>query len=546
MSDSTIGIRRRTPLQNAMICILTAMTIAVVAGPVDASADRRVPTIGNVPANAVNAVNAVNAQPVTNRAVVARPAKLVAKVTAVAAKKTRRPTTTRATPTTRPKRRAATTTTRRPRTTTPLRVTSTLPSTVVAEGGDVGNPSANGTVPVPVSPVPAVSIAVVPVVTTSSIPPVATSTTLAPFPAPANLPTRATASLLTPYYGLGTWIDSFDWTVQKGGKTPKVSSGSVDAMAAAGVQTLFVQAARFDSADVAEPERLLPIINRAHELGMYVVAWYLPTFTDVNADLRRTVAIANLDIDGISIDIEARNVTDVLERNRRLTFYSQSLRSLLPGRFISNNIVQPNILEAVPNLWPTEYGKPPVTPTSYWTPFPYIDIAPYYDLWMIQSYWTQRSTGGGWRDAYKISVDNASRLRSILGRPDLPIYLIGGVGDRPLTINDLSGWLQAHIETRSVGASFYDWLVTPAAWWPGMWSMRYVPPGQAVDPRFIAVPPPAYIAPVQPVLVPPTMTIPTTSPTTIPGGTASPTFPGSTIFGTPTTTTPVVVVGVAS
>ena len=264
-------------------------------------------------------------------------------------------------------RKSVPTTTRR-KVTTPNRVTttraaatSTLPA--VVEGVDVGNPGANIIVPTtPVAVVPAVSTAPSSVPSGLALP--ATTTTLAPFPAPANLPTRASAATVVPYYGLGTWVDAFDWTVQKGGRVPKVNSQTVDAMAAVGVQTLFIQAARYDSADVAEPERLIPIINRAHELGLYVVVWYLPTFTDVNADLRRTVAIANLDVDGISIDIEARNVTDVAERNRRLVAYSQALRTLLPGRFISNNIVQPNILEAVPNLWPTEFGKPPATPTS--------------------------------------------------------------------------------------------------------------------------------------------------------------------------------------
>ena len=408
--------------------------------------------------------------------------------------------------------------------------TSTTPAVVTVsfvEGGDAGNPGANTgitTLPPVVSPIPAQST--VPTIdpnasnspAPSAVP--VTTTTLAPYPAVAALPSRATAASIIPYQGLGTWIDAFDWTVQKGGRTPKVSAQTVDSMAAAGVQTLFVQASRYDSADVAEPERLLPIINRAHELGMYVVAWYLPTFTDVNADLRRTVAIANLDIDGISIDIEARNVANVADRNRRLISYSQSLRMLLPGRFISNNIVQPNIMEAVPNLWPTEYGKAPATPTSYWTPFPYTDIAPFYDLWMIQSYWTQRSAGGGWRDAYKISVDNANRLRAILGRPDLPLYLIGGVGDRPLTPNDLAGWLLAHFEVKSVGASFYDWVVTPPTWWSALWATRSVVPGQAADSRFTPVPVAPYVAPTQPVLLPPTTTVP--SSVTVAGTTVGP------------------------
>jgi hypothetical protein len=387
----------------------------------------------------------------------------------------------------------------------------------VATPVEVVNVGNQGTDP-PVVVVAGDPNATTPTTVVGAVPPAITTTTLAPFPGPANPPLRVTFGSMAPYYGLGTWVDAFDWTIQKGGKVPKVSAQSVDAMAASGVQTIFIQASRFDSADVAEPERLLPIIARAHELGLFVVVWYLPIFTDVNADLRRTVAIANLDVDGISIDIEARNVADVPDRNRRLIQYSQALRGLLPGRFISNNIVQPNILEAAPNLWPTVYGKPPAVPASYWPQFPYVDIAPHYDLWMIQSYWTQRSAGGGWRDAYKISVDNANRLRSILARPDLPISLIGGVGDKPITTNDLAGFLQALAETKSVGSSFYDWLVTPKTWWPALWSTRYVAPGAVADPRFVPTLPPPYVAPIQPVLVPPTIPpAPPTVASTVPG-----------------------------
>lgn len=345
--------------------------------------------------------------------------------------------------------------------------------------------------------------------TSSTIPTSTTSvtTTTAPFPAPANPPLRQSAATMEPYKGMGSWVDAFDFTVQKGGKNPKFTLASVDQMAGLGVQTMYIQASRYDTADVSEPERLIPIIDRAHQLGMYVVVWYLPTLTDVNADLRRTVAIANLDVDGISIDIEARNVADVAERNRRLISYSQSLRQLLPGRFISNNIVQPNILDAIPNLWPTEYGKPPASIRSYWAPFPYIEIAPYYDLWMIQSYWTQRSAGSGWRDAYRNFQDNAGRLRATLGRPDLPVHMIGGVGDPKLPLNDLSGMLQANREVNGIGLSFYDFVVTPPSWWPYLWAARNIP-----DPRWTPLVPPPYVPPTQPILLPPTTTVPTTTP----------------------------------
>lgn len=434
---------------------------------------------------------------------------------------------------------------------------TTVPRVVVAK--TVPNVVADTTPTIPITPstpiptatvvggvptsVPATDAVGNPGATDSTIPGATTTipaqpTTTAPYPAGALPPNRPTAATLDPYRGLGTWLDAFDWTVQKGGKTPRVSAATVDAIAAVGVQTIFIQASRYDSADVAEPERLIPIINRAHELGLYVVVWYLPTFTDVNADLRRTVAIASLDVDGISIDIEARNVANVAERNRRLISYSQSLRTLLPGRLIANNIVQPNILDAVPNVWPTEYGKPPAGITSYWTLFPYVEIAPSYDFWMIQNYWTQRSAGGGWRDAYKISLDNATRLRAVLRRPDLPLQLIGGVGDKPMTTNDLAGMMQAAREVNATGLSFYDWLVTPSTWWSTFWNARFTAAGQAADPRFVLAPQPVYTAPTQPVLLPPTTTIlaPTVPPSVGPGPTVS--TPAPTVAATAAPTSP--------
>ena len=74
-----------------------------------------------------------------------------------------------------------------------------------------------------------------------------------------------------------------------GGPVPSVDADDVDAMAEAGVQTLYIQTAHTRSATpgVMEPERLAPIIQRAHDHRMHVVAWYLPTFEDVDADLQR-------------------------------------------------------------------------------------------------------------------------------------------------------------------------------------------------------------------------------------------------------------------
>ncbi len=386
--------------------------------------------------------------------------------------------------------------------------------------------------PLPVDPAVPVAVTVPPteliVPTTTTIKPPPTTLVPAPFPASANAPLRATASAGEPYRGLGTWLDRYDWTTQWSKKPiPPVTAEKVDQMFNAGVQTIYIQAAHWSTTpDVLEPEKLQPILDRAHQLGMYVVVWYLPAFQDVNTDLRKVVALANLDADGISLDIEERDIVkDTPERTRRLIQFTQALRGLLPGRFISNNIIEPTSLDGVPGLWTLPDGKPPSTYPLWWRgPFPYVEIAPAFDLWMIQSYWTNRATTSGWRDGYRYVAENIRRLRTVLNRPDLPVHIIGGVGDKARALNDISGMLQAAREGASTGLSFYDWLVTDASFWPYLRAFRTPGPDGQPDPRFpVAVPPPYIPSQPPPVTTttlapppPPPPVVETVPPTSVP------------------------------
>src|SRR5690606_15877221 len=93
---------------------------------------------------------------------------------------------------------------------------------------------------------------------------------------------------LEPYRGLGAWMDVYDWsaTFAKGG--PALEPDAVDVLAAQGVQTLYIQASKWDApTDVLEPERLLAFIERADHHGIAVVGWYLPTLEDPARDLQR-------------------------------------------------------------------------------------------------------------------------------------------------------------------------------------------------------------------------------------------------------------------
>lgn len=323
----------------------------------------------------------------------------------------------------------------------------------------------------------ALGLADVTTTTSSTTTTVAPTTTTAPpppttaAPAPARPRTAAASTLgvpplnppavpagLAPYRGMGTWVDVYDWTSAYTKGNPVVGVDDIDRMAERGVQTLYIQASKWDSeTDIADPHLLQPMLDRAKARGMKVVAWYLPTLEDPQRDLQRLVAIAALrNVDSVGVDIEARNVKDVSERNRRLVDLSAALRQALPGRTISAIVLPAVVLDVVnPDYWPN---------------FPYKAIAPHYDVWMTMGYWTNRTKASGYRDAYRYTKENVDRLRSHLGA-DVPVHPIGGLG-AGTTPADVESYRKAAIDTAALGGSLYDWRTTKADSWPGMHKFR--------------------------------------------------------------------------
>src|SRR4051812_41385156 len=93
---------------------------------------------------------------------------------------------------------------------------------------------------------------------------------------------------LSAYSGLATWVDLYDPHVLKRPES------SVAAMAENGVQTLFFETSNYQMRrDIVRPDRVGRFIEAAHAEGMQVVAWYLPSLTDLNRDLRRSLAALN-------------------------------------------------------------------------------------------------------------------------------------------------------------------------------------------------------------------------------------------------------------
>lgn len=257
------------------------------------------------------------------------------------------------------------------------------------------------------------------------------------------------------YGGLGVWVDAFDASPTYAGDEPPVGPEAVDAWAELGVRTVYLQAAR---ADERSPGRLLErdvlaaLLVRAHAAGLLVVAWYLPTFADLDADLDRLRAMAEFQafghrFDGIAVDIEAVDaVPDPVERSERLVTLSERLRAARPGEALGAIVPPPVQLEVVnPSFWPG---------------FPWRALDGSYDAWLPMAYWTTRA-GSRYADPYAYVEESVRRLRANLGRADVVVHPVGGIGDA-LASGDLDAYRRALADTGAIGGSIYDWNSLPA------------------------------------------------------------------------------------
>lgn len=273
-----------------------------------------------------------------------------------------------------------------------------------------------------------------------------------------DLPPRA----LAPYEGLGTWVDVYDYVpeFQEEGETPAVTPESVDDMAALGVRTLYLQAAQDDERspdDTIDPDLLERFLRRAHRNDVAVVAWYLPRFADLDADLRRIRAIHRFRagaerFDGLALDIEfTAAVPDVRARNDAVVELSERVRELVGDEeALAAIVLEPVLLEVVnPLLWPD---------------FPWRRIQPHYDVWMPMSYWTNRLDDSGYRDGFAYTEENVRRLRNNLD-DDALVHPIGGIGDAATTA-DYEGFVRASRDADAVGWSVYDFDTIPSSAWP--------------------------------------------------------------------------------
>ena len=277
--------------------------------------------------------------------------------------------------------------------------------------------------------------------------------------APAPPPAEPRISLvdggpkLAAYQGLSTWIDLWDTSLSP--------ERQVDIAAASGVQTVFVQSARFNSpGDIHDPLRLSVLLDRAKNHGLQVMVWYIPDFLDEAKDLRRSLAAVNFvsqqgnRFDSFGLDIEMEKQRDIAERTARLIRLSQRIRHAVgPDYPLSAIVLPPLQLDMRPSWWPN---------------FPWREIAPFYDVWVPMSYSSYRGKDAD--TTYRWNLLNIVEMRNRVGDPNLAVHMAGGIADE---LPRVDAFVAAVRDGLTLGGGLYDLHTTRPDAWPTLRQMRW-------------------------------------------------------------------------
>ena len=265
---------------------------------------------------------------------------------------------------------------------------------------------------------------------------------------------EAEAWTLAPYEGVGTWVDVYDWTDEFTDGQPSVGLEDIDRMAEVGVDTVYIQTAhnRSTAPGVIEQDRLDAMIERAHDRGLHVVAWVLPPLVDLDADLRRLAASAELPVDGLGVDIESVEVTDVADRNRRLLELTDRLRAEVGHD------------KALAAITPSAVHIQVVNP-AFWPAFPWVEVAAAYDVIQPMTYWSIRAPA--LRDGELYVGDNVDRIRASTGDREIPIHPVGGIAD-DISVEQVAGMVRAIQARGGRGGGLYDWATSNDEQWAAM------------------------------------------------------------------------------
>lgn len=254
-------------------------------------------------------------------------------------------------------------------------------------------------------------------------------------PKPKPVPVRLSGGI---FDGLGGWIDVYDH-----GNEAAWITGAVNDMANRGVQTLYLESARFNSpSGILYPVAINAALKTAHDRGMKVVAWYPPDFLDVDRDVRFSVeAIRHVSpeghrFDGFAPDVERMDVKDDAERTARFLDYTARVR-------IAAGPDYP--MAAIVIAWSSPYYR------RAWSTFPWSRLKEFYSVVMPMSYWTGRKPDVA--TAAEITRINTVDSGALSG---LPVHTIGGVADA-IDVPQAKAYVDVALQYGSIGGGLYDY-----------------------------------------------------------------------------------------
>jgi hypothetical protein len=280
-----------------------------------------------------------------------------------------------------------------------------------------------------------------------------------PKPKPKPKPVvRPAGPSLAAFRGLGTWVDLYDYEAL----VPETAAAD---MAVRGVKTLYLQTARWNKPDPKGPSAFYDeaLMQRwlvaAHAKGLKVVGWYLPAYDDMSRDVARTRAIAEYRVSGgqrfdaLGIDIEFKSQMPSLSAwNAAVAEHAARVRAALGKTYpIAAIVPAPLAMQVRP---------------EHWAGFPWHSLASSADLFMPMAYWSYRDdcSADPSHCAYGYTKGSVDAVRSLTGKPDVPVHVIGGVGDA-ISDDDVAKFVSAAEAAHVDGASLYDYQTTKPVWW---------------------------------------------------------------------------------
>jgi hypothetical protein len=247
---------------------------------------------------------------------------------------------------------------------------------------------------------------------------------------------------LSPYRGLGAWIDIYDDAAWEHPVRTAV------ALRRRGVRTLYMETCHFNCpAALHRPTRMAALLRAAHAQRIRVVAWYLPGFVRPQRDVQRSMAAIRFRtadghrFDSFALDVESLELR-VGTRNRRLKTLSRRIRDRVGHRYALGAITPPWFFA--------------------WRPFPYRALARQYDVFLPMNYFTVR--GHGAAPARVHTKRNIRRIRRETGYPDVPIHDIGGLAE-DLEPGEVRALVRTDRREGAIGTSLYDSFTTDPRGW---------------------------------------------------------------------------------